>query len=398
MTTLIWARRGLGFLVFALLVGFSISTAASSRPWLLEFDWAARFGAAYVFLLAPIVAAAVSYDIGQRARPEMALIGTTARRGAMALLSPAAAILAWSVVGAVVAWAMLALITATAGGLPPRDPWVFAETIASLSAAASLGMIVAVLVDGILAVAISAGLVLTTATLTSGQGANLFQVATSSGTMVGIERTPERAFATIACHVVIVAVACACLIARQHAHPLSRRRLGVASFAVSLPIAAAMVWPYSASEYRPSEEARACVGSTVKVCGPRSASPLLKTAAMDLNEATRRLRPSGLPLPEQYVIARGSAADTLAQDQTLLDLDSSQLIEGHLPTSTLASAVSTPRLCRGFYSNQEAPALIEHVRIVSTWAAEALTESGPVSVAPTAVREAYAALTTCATK
>jgi hypothetical protein len=389
MTTLIWARRGLGFFVGALLVGFVVSTALSGHPWLLEFDWAVRYSAAYVYVLAPLVAGAVAYDVGRRA---------SAGRGVMATISPVAAVLGWVVSGVVAGWGMFLVITQTAGGLAPGDPWVFVESIASLTAAGCVGMVLAVMVDGVLAVAVSAGAVLTAATLSSGHGANLFQVATSSGTMVGLERTPERAAATIACHLVVIAVACTCVTAVQRAHVISPRWGVVAAVAVAVPVAAVTAWPYPDSEYRPSTERQTCVRSVVQVCGPQSARSLLAVAAGDLNAATEKLRGSRLPLPQHYVVVRGAAVATLGAEKTLLELDSSQLVDGHLSPSAVASAVSTPRMCRGFFSDREAQALLEHVRVVSAWVRGALARTGPASIAPDPVSRAYAALTQCPVK
>lgn len=395
MTVFIWARRGLGCCVAALLVGFVVWTSVSSRPWQLEFDWAARFGAAYVYLLAPLVAAAVAYDVGRRARPEMTLLGATGRRGVMASLGPTAAVLGWTLLAASCGWILMAAITISSGGLSPRDPWVFIETVSSLAAAAAVGMTFALFVDGILAVAASAGAVLAAATLTSGHGANLFQVTTSSGTLVGIERTPQRAIATILCHLALIAVAVAVALARQRAHTLSPPWLAAAALTALVPIAVAALWPYSASEFRPSQERQACAGSQVRVCGPASASALLAIAGNDLSEATRKLQPSGLPLPATFVVARGSAAESLPAGRALLDLDSSQLSEGHLPRGALANAIATPRQCRGFYSAQESPALLEHVKVVSAWLDDALAAPGSPSRPPGPVAQAYAALSTC---
>lgn len=313
----------------------------------------------------------------------------------MAILSPALAIMIWVTAGAALGWAVIWSITDLSHGSGPHDTWVFGESVAVLAASAAVGLAVGMFVDGLLSVAVSGGIVLLGAMLTSGLGPNLFQVATSHGTMVGIERTPDRAVATIAVHCGIVVSSLLAVWVLQSGRPVRRRAIAAMCLFSLAPLAITLGWPFTQSQYRPSTEAQTCVGSGVSVCGPASAIRVLRPAADDLAAARSRLTSSHLDLPNRFVIARGDAVTRLDPGTALLELDSSQMSDGHLPRAVLASTMAMPHLCPGLFSDETAPELLQRASIVSGWIAQALSRAGGPAVAPPDVQQAYESLQRC---
>lgn len=397
MTVLLpWLRRGLGPWLFVPMTAFLVWTSVTTHPWHLEFDWGARYLSGALFVFSPLVAAAAAYDVARRAKPQLVDLGLGARRGVVGPLSPGLAVLLWALAACCVGWLTVGLITTLDDGLGPSDPWVFAETLAALGAAAVVGVVVAVLVDGVLAAVVAAGAVIVIASVTSGHGANLFQVASSTGSLIGIERTPARALATVFSHVAIAGSGVGVLTALFSAVSTPRRWMAGVTVTAAAVVAAALVWPFTESEYQPTTGPSACVGSAaVAVCGPASAARLLETPAADLSAARDRLAGSGLVLPVRFHVLRGAAADDLPDDETLLDLDSSALVGGHLPVEVVSTTLATPRLCAAFYSNEAAPEYLDRVGVVRNWVQQALTGEPTTGAAPQEVREAFAALSSC---
>ena len=398
MIVLPWLRRGLGPWLFVPMTAFLVWTSLTSHPWQLEFDWGARTLSSAIFIFAPVVAAATAYDVARRARPLFLELSMGSRRGVVAPLVPAIAVLTWSLAACCIGWLAVLLVVFSSDGVGPHDRWVFMETITALVACAVVGVVVAVVLEGTLAAGVAAGVAILLATLTSGHGANLFQVASSSGSLIGIERTPDRAVATVLCHVVLSSAAVVGLAGVFRAVRNRRRWTVFTTLAATTVVLASMYWPFAESEYQPTSEAVVCTGSGVVVCGPASARPLLQNSAGDLSDARQKLAGSGLTLPERFYVLRGQAADDVPATATLLDLDSSSLVRGHLSTGAVAATLSMPRVCAAFYSDTGAPALLARVSVVSSWLQPHLAPGMKVGAAPPEVQTAFESLATCETR
>jgi hypothetical protein len=393
----LWLRRGAGLLIFATIAGFLLALSASTHPWLLDGDWGMRYNASAVLILSPFLAAVVAYDVSRRFNPTLAEVARGSSRGSFAAFLPMAAVLLWSLAATAVSWAAIGIAAALAGGVGASDPWIYLETMSAYAAAAAVGTLVGSHVKGVTAVAVAAGIVLAAATIVGGQGIKAFQVADSSGTMIGLERTPARAALAIA---VNLSIALLCIgAARLTSGVRSPRRLALSALAVPLVavLVMSMTLPIQDSEYRPTREARACVGTSPAVCGPARATTLLRGAQRDLAAARLKLRDSGLTLPDQFVVVRGDAVRTLGTAAPL-DYDPSALVDGHLSRDVLVQASATPRACEALFHDGSAQPYLDLISVVSMWLTKALEPGqGPSEAAPAAVRAAYAKLSTCPT-
>lgn len=395
---LLWLRRGAGLLIFPTIAGFLLATSATTHPWLLDADWGMRHGAAAVLIFSPLLAAAVAYDLSRRVNPTLAEVARGSSRGSFATLLPMVAALFWSLAATAISWAVIGIVVAHGGGVGSGDRWIYLETISAFAAASAVGALVGSHVKGVTAVAVAPGVVLAVATVLGGRGIKAFQVVSSSGTMIGLERTPARAALAVA---VNLSIALLCIVAAwltNGVRPPSRLALG----ALAIPLVATLViqvtLPIQDSEYRPTREAQACVGSSPVVCGPARAANLMRGAQGDLAAARVKLRNSGLALPDRFVIARGDAARGLGPSVAPLDYDPSSLVEGHLGRDALVAALATPQLCEALFHESTAPAYLELISEVGEWLTKAL-EPGqrPTQAAPVKVRDAYAKLSTCPT-
>lgn len=395
---LLWLRRGTSLLVLPTLVGFLLATSASTHPWLLDADWGVRYTSAAVFIFAPLVAAVAAYDVSRRVHPTLAHVARGSVRGAAALLLPVAAAVVWAVAASAVSWTVIWTAVSLSAGIGPRDPWVYAETAAAYLAAAAVGALVGHRAKGVAGAAFAAGLVLIVGTVLAGWGVKAFQVASSSGTMIGIERTPVRAGLAIALN---LSIALLCLAALRLTTGVSRPSR-VALAAVALPLAAVLVMhvalPIRDSEYRPTREAQACVGDAPVVCGPEGAARLLQKAQRDLAQARLALRESQLPLPERFAIARGDAVRSLGPSVAELSYDPSALVDGHLRREALVQALAAPRVCDALFHESTAPEYLDYLSEVGGWLDGQLqaTAAG-LEPAPASVQAAYAKLSTCET-
>ncbi len=391
----LWIRRGAGLWLFLPVAGFLVTTAVANHPWQLEFDWGTRNLAASVYVFSPLVAATAAYDVARRVRPTLHELALGAHRGVWAVAAPAVAVLGWALLASSVSWGVIGVIVARSGGLGPSDYWVAVETVAAFAAAAAFGAMLGTYIDGLVAVATAAGGVLICALLLGPLDVSLFQVASSSGTMLGIERTPVRAGFAAACNAGVV-FACL-LVVTARTFSLRGQRAWVVSAAVvvgAITVTSA-VWPFADSEYRPSTAGESCSSSgEVAVCGPAKAEDLWRSAASDLAEARASLAGSGLELPSRFAVARAERAMDLPDGTTLLDYDTSGLVGGHLATQVLATTFATPRACAAFFSSEESLAYLELVETTRSWIGQEL-QAPTEGAAPADVRAAHTMLATC---
>lgn len=391
----VWARRGAGRLLVPVVSGFLLAGAVQSHPWLLDSRWAARAAASAVAFVTPVLAAAVAYDVARGVRPGLAEVGSASVRGRWVAVAPTVAAWGWALLPFVVVWAVVPVVARSLGGAVGGDPWLYAEVAVTLAAAACAGMAIGSWMQGLTGVVVAAGAVLAAQVALEAFGVRLFQVAVSSGTMIGIERTPERA-------VTLVGVALAVILGaiRAEHDARSERTVGQWSLAtvgaglVVVVVVAAGV-PWSDSEYRPTRELHVCLGEEPTLCGPRSAQPLLVVAQRDLAAGRSALAGSGLPLPGLVHIARGDAVRELPEDATLLDYDPSQARGGHLARATVSATFALPRMCADLFRDAGSAAVLERVRTVREYFDGVLAGHLAPGPAPPAVSAAYRELRRC---
>lgn len=391
----LWLRRGAGLLIFATIVGFLLATSASVHPWLLDAGWGMRNSAAVVLIFCPFLAAVVAYDVSRRVNPTLAEVARGSSRGSFAAFLPMTAAFLWALVATAVSWLVIGIAASLAGGVGASDPWIYFETMSAYAAAAAVGTLVGNHVKGVTSVAVAAGIVLAAAMVLAGQGIKAFQVVYSSGTMIGLERTPARAALAIAVNLSIALLCIGVAGLTSGVRRPSRFALGALAIPLVASLVIAVTLPIRDSEYRPSRETQACVGSSPVVCGPARAADLLRGAQRDLAAARLKLRDSEMALPDRFVIARGDAARALGSSATVLEYDPSSLVDGHLGRDVLVQDLATPRLCEALYG-EGAQEYLDLISEVSVWLMKALEPAqGPSEAAPAAVRAAYAKLLTC---
>jgi len=395
---LLWLRRGVVSLMVPATVAFLAVTAVGNSSWRLDADWGMRFTAGAIMALTPLLAALVAYDLAKRVHPTLAEIGRGSARGASAQLLPIVGGWLCAVLATLAVWITMAVVVQRGGGLPAADLWVHLEMMAAFAAAAAAGGLVGTLMPGLGAPAVAAGSVLTLGTFLGGQGVKVFHVASSSGTMMGIERTPLRAGLAVGVNVAVVLLCLGALLVKRGGRSRGRGKLAVLSVPLIASIMALFIVPMPDSEYRPSREDHVCVGSAPRVCGPDRAAPLLGRAQDDLARATRQLAGAGLALPGHFVVARGEAVRSLGPDRALLDYDPSALVDGHLTTQAVVGALSAPRVCEALFHDDTAADYLERIGVVARWLEAALGSASAVDgVAPADVREAYGVLSSCTT-
>lgn len=297
-------------------------------------------------------------------------------------------------IGMLVSWVGVGGIVIVHSGIGPRDLWIYAETAAVVAAACAVGVLCGCRLDATTAVVAAAISVFGSAILLSRVDLRPFQVATSSGTSIGVDRTPDRALVAILLHGAVVFVGY--LVAWAAASSADRARrweIVFGSVALAAVVIFAATRPFQDSEFRPTHEASTCVGHAPTVCGPRSADKLLIVVQKDLAQAEAQLSRSGLPLPTDYRVVRGEAVRGVGA-ATPFTLDPADLTTGHLPTDAVAQLLSRPHVCASLYSDQDATATLDQIDLVTAWMATALVTEDP-GRAPETVRSAYANLSAC---
>lgn len=172
----------------------------------------------------------------------------------------------WALAATAVSWVVIGIAASLAGGVGASDPWIYFETMSAYAAAAAVGTLVGNHVKGVTSVAVAAGIVLAAAMVLGGQGIKAFQVAYSSGTMIGLERTPARAALAIALNLSIALLCIGVAGLTSGVRRPSRFALG----ALAIPLVASLSSPWRC----PSGTA-----STVRAGKPRRASAVRRWCA-----------------------------------------------------------------------------------------------------------------------
>ncbi len=241
-----------------------------------------RNSAGAVLIFCPFLAAVVAYDVSRRVNPTLAEIARGSSRGTFAAFLPMTAAFLWALAATAVTWLAIGIAASLAGGIGASDPWIYLETMSAYAAAAAVGTLVGNHVRGVTSVAVAAGIVLAAAMVLAGQGIKVFQVASNWGTMIGVERTPARAAIAIALNLSIALLCVGVAGLTSGVRRPSRFAVGGLAIPLVASLVIAVTLPIRDSEYRPSREAQACVGSSPVVCGPARAADLLRGAQRDL--------------------------------------------------------------------------------------------------------------------
>lgn len=390
----LWMRRGAGVLVPVTLGPLLLLTLGSSQGWFLDADWGLRSAGVVVGFYTPVLAAMAAYDATTRVQPTLAMVGRSGSRGWGVTLLPPGAAFVWAAVAMAAAWAVVVAVVVVSRGIAPADWWVVLETLFAFAAALAVGSWIGNHAGGVLAPALAAVVVIA-ATLLKFLGVTAFQVVSSSGPMVGIERTPSRALVTIGVNASIVVL----FLGLELSGNRGRRRppvVALVALALPLVITLGLSVDREAEEYRPTQEASVCVGSDPVVCGPARAQRLLTVAQRDLADATVALGRSGLPLPDAFMVARGESVRELGPDRAELPVQLASLGRGHLSRSVVLDALSQPHVCAALF---EAPTAEEYLNLaagVRAWMDQQLSlPAGASGPAPGAVLDAYHRLDSC---
>ena len=390
----LWMRRGAGILVPVTLGPLLLLTLVPGHRWYLDADWGLRNAAVVVGFYTPVLAAIAAFDASRRLHPTLAMVGRSGSRGWGVTLVPPGAALAWTVLLTVTAWVGVVATAVGSGGIAPVDWWIAPETLLAYAAALAVGQWIGSMVRGVLAPVLAAVLVIV-ATLPTGVGVRALQVATTTGTMVGLDRTPSRALVSIGVDASILLLFAGLTIATNRGRARPRSAV-LAALVLPLVITLGLSVRSPAEEFQPTQAATVCVGSSPRVCGPTRTERLLTIAQRDLAQATSALAASGLTPPSQYAIARGDAARALGPGITQLPIELSSLTRNHLPRAALIDALAQPRLCAALYTAQSAEEYIELADMVSSWIGQQLAlPGGPTGPAPADVQDANRRLNEC---
>lgn len=392
----LWLRRCTSARAFPALLAIVLVIAHTRKGWEYEWDWAFNNVSTSTILLAPVVAGLVAFDRSRRMQPTLAELACTTARGKRSLMSMALASWLWHLA----AWALVMLYAgirvASHGAVGTPDVWVFAETPAVLLAGAFVGLLCGSVLPNLAAGPVAAVTTYAVELLGDTSGlSGLFMAGGSTGTLVGLERTPSVALATIGVH---LGVALTCGLAAAAWTVAPERAVRWFAAAASLLVVGAL-WNLGYVErgndaYRVARSATFCVGSGVVVCGPQKAGPLLSIAQKSVAEAVAGTHSGGIPWQTRYVLSRDD--ERIPSDSGVLRLSSDEIAHGRLSVGDIAGTLATPRMCQAYLEYEAPEQLLESQATVMGWVTEQLDADREGGAAPTGVRAAFERLSDCA--
>ena len=186
-------------------------TAWSSDGWQYEWLWGMRNPVSTVALISPLFAAGVAFDMSRRWTPVAKVLGPSARRWRRASLSVPAVHVLWAFACQCAVWAAAALRIALNDAITSPDPWLPFEALASLAAAAAVGLVVGTYVPDAAAPPVAAISVFATPAFASTLGlSGLFSPAGLSSSVVGLTRDPQAAALLIGLNLAVAALCSRC--------------------------------------------------------------------------------------------------------------------------------------------------------------------------------------------
>jgi hypothetical protein len=388
----IWMRRSLALRLAPFVIGV-LAYGAWSRPgWQYEWLWGTRATVAILALIAPLVAAAVAFDVVRQWEPLATAIGSNTRRwrGVSLALVGAHVIVMFSCFGLILMAAAVRLASNDAIGR--LDPWVPIEVLAALAAAGGVGLVVGMHVRNLAAPPVAAVAVFVVESLALPFGLiALFMPTPLVSSAIGLTRDPRAAVMAIALN---AAVAALCVVVAVRGAGATRNWTAALTVAVAGVVALVAV-PASATplEFRTKAGAQVCVREAdVSVCGPRDARRFLSDLGIGLSQSLRQLEASGLPLARSYVL--GLPGEQPPTDRPVAFASPARL-KDHRREGTLVAILAQPRVCPQLLQpDRHTLPLLDRQEQVALWLQAAL-DSNAVVEAPSEIKGAYEDLRLC---
>lgn len=386
---LVWARRSVAVALAPVLFAALALAAWSSDGWQYEWLWGMRNPVSILALISPLVAAGVAFDTSRRWTPVVKVLGPSARRWRRASLAVPAVHVLWAFACLCAVWAAAAVRLGLNDAITRPDPWLPFEALASLAAAAAVGLVVGTYVPDAAAPPVAAiGVFATTAFASTFGLSGLFSPMGLSSSVVGLTRDPQAAALLIGLNVA-VAVLC-CLVALRGPRPSLPWAAGEA-FLVAVVIALLAV-PVPEYDFRPVGGPTVCAArADVRVCGPQAAEPLIQDLSLGLQQAVGSL--TGLPFPKTYELGLPGVTPPIDAGRAVVVV-SPAMLNGPKRTGTVAGILSQPRVCPQLLdAGPDTTPLLDRQAQVRAWILDALRAGG--ASAPASITAAYDELLTC---
>lgn len=389
----VWGRRSLAPWTAPLLVAALAFGVWSRNGWQYEWLWGLRAVVLLMPLAAPVLAAAVAFDIARHWGPVVTTLGPSTRRWRHATLALVAAHVLWAFACVCLVWVAVGVRLVMNRATWQPDVWLPFEVLAALGAAAAVGLLIGMRVRSLAAPPLAAVLVLATEALAGPYGfISLFAPMTVVDSVVGLERNPWAAAWAIAMNVAVL-VWCSSLALRGPGRTPGWL-VAVGASTAALVVVVAGHAQQAPVDFRSASQPQVCLTSgSTQVCGPENFRTFLRDLADSLDTGLATLAPSGLPLPHHFVLGR-AGVHMLPQTQAAIAFVSPAQLTPPRRTATVARVLSQPRMCRQLIDpNADTTALLERQEQVRVWIERALR--GRPTTAPGFVRAAYGELITC---
>lgn len=343
---LVWARRSVAVVLAPIVLVALLSGAWSSADgWQYEWLWGLRKPVRVL----PLVAAGVAFDTSRRWTPLVGGLGPAARRWRRATLAIPVVHVLWAFACLCVVWAAVAVRLWLNEAFTRPDPWLPFEALASLAAAATVGLV---------------------------------------SSAVGMTRDAQAAEQLIGLNLAVTALCC--LLALRGPRPSWPWATGIAALAAVLVALVAL--PLPEYEYRPVGGPEVCASrADVRVCGSQVAEPLAQDLSLALQQAVDDV--TGLPFPQTYELGVPGVLPTTEAGRTVANVSPVQL-RGASRDRTVAEVLALPRTCPQLLDGgEDTDLLLERQAQVRAWLEGALRTPG--STAPPEIQAAYGELLTC---
>ena len=206
---LVWARRSVAVVLAPIVLVALLSGAWSSADgWQYEWLWGLRNPVSVLPLVSPLVAAGVAFDTSRRWAPLMSVLGPAARRWRRATLTIPLVHVLWAFACLCLVWAAAALRLWLNDAITRPDPWLPFEALASLAAAAAVGLAVGTYLPDVAAPPVAALGVFATSAIAPFGLIALFSPVGLVSSAVGLTRDPQAAEQLIGLNLAVTALCC----------------------------------------------------------------------------------------------------------------------------------------------------------------------------------------------
>lgn len=389
----VWSRRSLAVWTAPVVLGALLYGAWSMDGWQYEWLWGMRSALVVLPLVSPLVAGATAFDVARRWVPVITALGQSAQRWRLATLALPSVHVAWAFATICLVWLVTAARLFGNDAIWQLDatlPW---EVIASLAAAAAVGLLIGTRVPNLGAAPLAAVVVFGVELMASPYGLGaVFTAMPVVSSIVGVERNPQAALLAIALN---GAVAAGCCLLALRGGRTTLKWSAACGVAAAVVIATATVERVASPlEFRAIPSRPTCVSTgAVQVCGAPNARSLISTLSASLDAAVTQLSTSQLNLPRRFVLSVPGTLPSTSDAVTIAVASPAQLSDGRR-TATVAGILAQPRFCRQYVDpGPDTTALLDRQALVASWLEPALRGRG--GTAPTSVQQAYADLLAC---